>query len=421
MQLDRLALSAAAVLALAGGVASAQAPAPGFYYIGVLGGQGDELAFPQGIANGGAAVVGYDDISHHNSTFRRAFLWTPSAGLRPLPGTPASGTASEASGISADGSIIVGRLGADAFRQTMLGAFDTLNPPPGLSGGAPAAITPDGQIAVGRAFLGSAYHAVRWSPQAEDLGLIADGPLSWARAVSADGSVVVGTAGQALFGPSFAVRWVGTHPPESLGVLPGCGWSEARGVSGDGSVIVGYCLTTPAGVSSKAFRWTAQTGMTELPPLHPGERAYAWSISQDGRLVAGLSGDRSVVWKDGVPYDLNALAAQVAPSIAPFAALADRPIISPDGRAVASADRVLGPSGTEYHAWMLVLPESFTCPTNCDGSTAAPVLNVNDFLCFQARFAAGDPYANCDQSTTPPELNINDFVCFQSRFAAGCP
>ena len=61
------------------------------------------------------------------------------------------------------------------------------------------------------------------------------------------------------------------------------------------------------------------------------------------------------------------------------------------------------------------------CYANCDGSAAPPVLNINDFVCFQSRFAAGDPYANCDGSTAQPVLNINDFVCFQARFAAGCP
>jgi hypothetical protein len=61
------------------------------------------------------------------------------------------------------------------------------------------------------------------------------------------------------------------------------------------------------------------------------------------------------------------------------------------------------------------------CYANCDHSTATPVLNVNDFLCFQTRFAAGDPRANCDWSTEPPVLNIGDFACFQGRFAAGCP
>jgi hypothetical protein len=66
-----------------------------------------------------------------------------------------------------------------------------------------------------------------------------------------------------------------------------------------------------------------------------------------------------------------------------------------------------------------------TCYANCDCSQATtpqdPILTVNDFICFQARFAAGDPRANCDGSTTPPVLNVNDFTCFTNMFAAGCP
>jgi hypothetical protein len=58
-----------------------------------------------------------------------------------------------------------------------------------------------------------------------------------------------------------------------------------------------------------------------------------------------------------------------------------------------------------------------TCYANCDGSTTPPVLNVNDFVCFQTSFAAAEPYADCDHSTS---LNVNDFVCFQTSFAAGC-
>jgi hypothetical protein len=61
-----------------------------------------------------------------------------------------------------------------------------------------------------------------------------------------------------------------------------------------------------------------------------------------------------------------------------------------------------------------------TCYANCDASTTAPVLNVQDFSCFLARFASGDPYANCDGSTTAPVLNVQDFSCFQTKFASGC-
>jgi len=60
------------------------------------------------------------------------------------------------------------------------------------------------------------------------------------------------------------------------------------------------------------------------------------------------------------------------------------------------------------------------CYANCDGSTGPPNLNINDFICFQTRFAAADPYANCDGSTVPPVLNISDYICFQQKFTAGC-
>ena len=62
--------------------------------------------------------------------------------------------------------------------------------------------------------------------------------------------------------------------------------------------------------------------------------------------------------------------------------------IDNNGRILAQA--FIG-SGTFRHAVILTpvgLPAP--CYANCDGSTAAPVLNVNDFVCFQGRFAAAD-------------------------------
>jgi hypothetical protein len=85
----------------------------------------------------------------------------------------------------------------------------------------------------------------------------------------------------------------------------------------------------------------------------------------------------------------------------------------PDAGQMSSANqRVIG------GFWAVTAP--LPCYANCDASTTPPILNVNDFVCFQQHFAAGDPYANCDGSTTPPVLNIADFVCFQGKFAAGC-
>jgi hypothetical protein len=70
------------------------------------------------------------------------------------------------------------------------------------------------------------------------------------------------------------------------------------------------------------------------------------------------------------------------------------------------------------------------CYANCDGSSTAPVLNVDDFTCFINEFAAAmslpalqqvSHYANCDGSTFAPVLNVDDFTCFINGFAQGCP
>jgi hypothetical protein len=62
-----------------------------------------------------------------------------------------------------------------------------------------------------------------------------------------------------------------------------------------------------------------------------------------------------------------------------------------------------------------------SCYANCDASTTPPILSAGDFICFLARFRAGDPYANCDGNTSPPTLSAGDFVCFLNAFRAGCP
>jgi hypothetical protein len=69
------------------------------------------------------------------------------------------------------------------------------------------------------------------------------------------------------------------------------------------------------------------------------------------------------------------------------------------------------------------------CYANCDQSTVAPVLNVDDFTCFINAYAGAQflpheqqvqHYANCDGSTFAPVLNVDDFTCFINRYAQGC-
>lgn len=82
---------------------------------------------------------------------------------------------------------------------------------------------------------------------------------------------------------------------------------------------------------------------------------------------------------------------------------------------------ILPTAEENFQAFLVLARAVAPCYVNCDGSTTAPVLNVNDFLCFQNKFAAGDSSANCDGSTTAPILNVNDFLCFQNKYAEGCP
>lgn len=55
------------------------------------------------------------------------------------------------------------------------------------------------------------------------------------------------------------------------------------------------------------------------------------------------------------------------------------------------------------------------CPADCDASGS---LNVVDYICFINDYAARRPYANAQPDAV---FNIQDFVAFMARYAAGCP
>ncbi len=54
------------------------------------------------------------------------------------------------------------------------------------------------------------------------------------------------------------------------------------------------------------------------------------------------------------------------------------------------------------------------CAADCDGSGG---LDIDDFICFQTRFALGGSEGDCDGDGS---LAIDDFICFQTLFAIGC-
>jgi len=201
-----------------------------------------------GVSAGGSVVVGYSTSASGD----RAFRWT-SAGMADL-GTLAGGNYSIANGVSADGSVVVGRSnsasGARAFRWTSAGMTDLGT----LAGGNYSianGVSADGSVVVGFSTSASGDRAFRWtSAGMADLGTLAGGNFSVANDVSADGSVVVGTSNSPNGFRAF--RWTSAGMVD-LGTLPGGNYSIANGVSADGSVIVGYS-TSASGTRAFLYR-----------------------------------------------------------------------------------------------------------------------------------------------------------------------
>jgi probable HAF family extracellular repeat protein len=101
---------------------------------------------------------------------------------------------------------------------------------------------------------------------------------SVANAVSADGSVVIGTADDSNGNPR-AFRWTAATGIQDLGTLGG-DWSEATDISADGSIIVGWSYDGDS--IYRAFKWTESDGTQDIGA---GDWSKAYAISNDGSAV----------------------------------------------------------------------------------------------------------------------------------------
>jgi len=208
------------------------------------------------ISADGSTVVGYGTIDGGE----RAFVWRSSTGLVAI-----GNGLGAAYGASADGSVVVGQFGNQAFRWTASGGISLLGDlPGGVVDSLANRVSNDGSVVIGYGTSSRGHEAMRWTESAGVVGL-GDLPggafYSDAYGMSADGSVVVGhaTAGNPIFpaGVVEAFRWTAAGMV-GLGDLPGGGLdSLAYAASADGSVVVGHSQSD-AGI--EAFRWTAATG-----------------------------------------------------------------------------------------------------------------------------------------------------------------
>jgi len=140
---------------------------------------------------------------------------------------------------------------------------------------------------------GHGFKAFRWTAASGmvGLGFLPGGHESTASGVNADGTVVVGQAGEAS-GQHQAYRWTAASGMVGLGFLPGGNLTGATGVNANGTVVVGFS-NDASGHGFKAFRWTAASGMVGLGFLPGGNQSSARGVNADGKVVVGQANDAS--------------------------------------------------------------------------------------------------------------------------------
>jgi probable HAF family extracellular repeat protein len=266
-----------------------------FQGLGFLPGGGTSIA--TGVSGDGTVVVGWGTT---DSSSQEAFSWTGGAisGL----GFPGGGTTSTANGVNSNGTVISG-IGRNIGSNWNVAAPviwtsgtpmllpQNINccgsPPPPCGAGALGvnanATGPTSSVLVGADGSGSPGCGpgipIEWVNGTEVAFLGWSPPQSGeAAGVNADGSVIVGRYGGEAF------RWKSSDGtiPEILGDLGG-GSSEAYAANADGSVVVGTAAVD--NVNSKAFRWTASTGLVGLGPAAIYSEALA--VNGDGSVVVG--------------------------------------------------------------------------------------------------------------------------------------
>ena len=228
-------------------------------------------------------------------------------------------SSSEAVSVSADGSVVVGHGSSiesqgdgRVFRWSAATGVEWLTEPDGYAYAYPYQVSSDGSVIMGTfsaTDFGYETRGFRWTRQTGmvDLGTWdhrgADYSSLYVDEMSADGSVIVGeiyytyySGGEVRYEYRL-FRWHATTGIVVLDLLPGDTSVDDVRLSADGAVICGSSIhyDTDGKPHSRAFRWTAATGMHSLGVLSSlGDTdSAAVALSADGSVIVGWSGTMS--------------------------------------------------------------------------------------------------------------------------------
>lgn len=300
--------------------------ATGMVNMGDLAG-GTDNSNALGVSGDGSVVVGEAHDGNH-----KAFRWTAASGMASLglfPGAPSTGE-SHGYDVTSDGSQVCGYstestgnfmafLWSSATGMTALGDL-----PGGTVESRAYGMSGDARFITGRSDAGSnyAYRAFRWGGgKMLNLGVIPDHRTSRGRAVTNDGTVVIGRCGNDNQIPELltAFIWTDTGGIQDLktylinnGATGLTGWNleEAEGVTPDGKYVVGHG-TNPSGqteawVATLPVRLTTHT--LSAPSVYGGaavtgtlKLSYASATNTTVNLTSSNSSIASVPAKVVIP------------------------------------------------------------------------------------------------------------------------
>lgn len=334
--------------------------APLFQGLGVVGSNGSSYA--DSVSGDGLTVGGHGTGG--------VFRWTE-AGGKQFVSTPANFFFNEATALSQDGSVVVGwaddeRIGAFPPTIQRIGnpvetLWSLMRPDTARTtiGGA-TGVSADGSIVLGygysttrarmESFLYDEANGLRYISD-----LTGDTRPMIGRAISSDGSIVAGFVGNGQI--TEAMTYDATHGIRGLGGLDGrTGDSRAMGISADGSTVVGWAESNRG---QQAFLYRADVGMIGLgmlPSRFPST-SEATDVSGDGRIVVGRSETQAFIYDPengmrslrdylvSLGLNLTGWSLDIATSI------------SDDGRTIVG--RGLNPLGRD-EAWVAIIPEPST-------------------------------------------------------------
>lgn len=209
-----------------------------------------------------------------------------------------------------------------------------------------------------------------------------------------------------------AFRWTPQSGMIGLGDLPGGNHaSSARAVAADGAVVVGHGFDESG---QRAFRWTQTDGMTPLPKLSGQYVQRAFGCSWAGDVIVGEAGAGSraeaFYWTadDGTRWLAEVLDEHGV--VVPEGWNLDRATaVSADGRTIVGYG--VNPRGfTE--GWVAYLGP--TCRADYDENGAT---DQDDFTSYLAAWLNRSIFADWNYDG---QINTLDFIAFLHEWARGC-